>query len=337
MLTHIKQQAIDTLFKIAKALYEDLKKYSPEKLSQIVGIGSGDVIYRIDVEPEKIVEEFFNELSQETPFLGISEKTGKKIYGDTAQNKPKYFGIVDPIDGTRHLMYQLGDTAFSLIGLGKIKNENPTLGDIEFCAMLQIPNLDKKYIDLVIAEKGKETKIERYEVGTWEKIDEFKPTPTKAESIEHGFISFSSFFPPRKYLAEIADYLVEKLLGPPEKGKANLFFHEYVSNAGQFYNILLGKYRAVFDLRPLQEEVLKREGGELGLCAHPYDVCCALALKKAGCIITDGFGSEENFWNYPCDTTTNVHFMAFANKKIYEEITPLVVEAIEKLWLKKRK
>jgi hypothetical protein len=60
-------------------------------------------------------------------------------------------------------------------------------------------------------------------------------------------------------------------------------------------------------------------------------VCTALAAKQAGCIVTDGFGNEQNFWNYPCDTETDVHFMAFANKKLYEEIVPVVREAVERV------
>ena len=330
MLASLKQKVLDMLFEIAKATYEDLKKYTPEKLAQIAEQGSGDVVYKIDVKPEQIVEEYFNKLGEEIPLLGISEKTGTRIYGN---NEPEYFAIADPLDGTRHLMYQLQDTAFSLVGLGKVKeDETPKLEDIEFCAMLQVPNLDKKYIDLVIAEKGKRTKIERYETETWEKVETLKPTPSKASSIAHGFVAFTSFFPPREHLAKIADYVVEKVIGKIEKGKALVFFHEYISNAGQFYYLLTGRYRMVADLRPLQEEVLKKQGKELGLCAHPYDVCCALALKEAGCIITDGFGSEEGFWNYPCDTQTNVHFMAFANGKLYKEIAPIVVEAMEELW-----
>ncbi len=328
--TSMKQKAVNMLCEIAKVTYTDLKNYTTEKLSEIAEQGSGDVVYRIDVKPEYIVEKYFQKLGNETTLLGISEKTGAKIYGE---GDPKHFAIVDPLDGTRHVMYQLQDTAFSLVGLGKVKeSEYPKLGDINFCAMLQVPNLDKKYVDLVIAEKGKGTKIERYEVETWEKIETLKPTPSKAETIAHGFVAFTSFFPPRKYLTEIADYVVEKIIGPIEKGKAPVFFHEYISNAGQFYYLLTGKYRMVADLRPLQEEVLKKEGKELGLCAHPYDVCCALALKEAGCVITDGFGSEEGFWNYPCDTKTDVHFIAYANEKLYKEIAPVVVEAIEKLW-----
>lgn len=335
MLTKIKQQIIDTLFKIAQTSYEDLKKYSPKELSQIVEKGSGDVIYKVDDKPEQIVDKFFNELSQETSFLGISEKTGAKVYGS---DEPKYFIITDPLDGSRHQMYQLQDTAFSLMALGKLNNktQTPRLKNIEFCTMLQIPNSDKKYIDLVISEKEKGTKIERYEVDTWEKKKTLKPTPSKEETIENGFIGFTTFFYPRKYLAEICDYVIEKALPKIQKGIASVFFHEYISNAGQFYYLLTGKYRMIADLRPLQEKVLENQNKILsGRCAHPYDVCCALALKETNCVITDGFGNEENFWNYPCDTTTNVHFMAFANKKIYEEIAPLVVEAMEKLWWKK--
>ncbi len=328
MLTHLKQKAINMLFEIAKATYEDLKKYTPEKLSQVAEQGSGDVVYKIDVRPEQIVEKYFTEIGKEITILGISEKTGIRTYGD---GEPEYFGIVDPLDGTRHMMYQFQDTAFSLVGLSKVKGSHPKLGDIDFCAMLQVPNLDKKYVDLVVAEKDKPTKIERFETETWEKVKTLKPTPSKAESIKHGFVAFTSFFPPRKYLGEIADYVVEKTIGKIEKGKAPVFFHEYISNAGQFYYLLTGKYRMVADLRPLQDEKLRKEGKELGLCAHPYDVCTALAAKQAGCIVTDGFGSEQNFWNYPCDTETDVHFMAFANKKLYNEIAPVVREAIEKV------
>lgn len=81
-----------------------------------------------------------------------------------------------------------------------------------------------------------------------------------------------------------------------------------------------------------KEKKMKGEGKALGLCAHPYDVCTALALKETGAIITDGFGSEEGFWKYPCDAKTNVHFIAYANKKIRDKMEPAIQEAIENVW-----
>jgi len=327
MKSKLRKLSLNMLFEIVKSVYQDLKRCDIEELSKIVEQGCGDVVYKIDVRAENIVENTFKRIGDEVcPILGITEKTGKRVYGD---GEPEYFIIVDPIDGTRPLMYQL-HPAFSLVGIGKIiESRYPVLGDIEFCAMFQIPNLDKKYIDLVKAMKGKGTMMERYEVDTWKKIKTFRPTPSKAKSIEHGFIVISAPFSPREYLARVGDYIVKKVV---REGRARVFYDEYLSTAGQFYRLLLGKYRIVVDLRPLQEKLLKTKGGELGLCAHPYDVCCALSLKEVNCPITDGYGNEKDFWRFPCDAKTDVHYIAYANEILREKIEPIILEAISKIF-----
>jgi len=334
MLNLLKENFYKMGWDIVCAVIEEKKKHGIEELSRVAEQGSGDVSYNIDVKPDKIVESYFRKISEKVPIIGISEKTGTNTYG----KKPEYFVIVDPIDGSRHIAVD-DISAHTLIGIGKLKNSGePTLGDIELSMQFEIPTSRQYIMDVITAEKGKGAKIEGFKkIETqnktgFEKIYSTKPTPSKADGIEHGFFVFTDFFRPTTNIAQVRDYAFEKVLGPVKKGKADVFNFQCISNGGQFYRILTGKDRGVADLRPIQEELLKREGKALGLCAHPYDVCTALALKEAGTIITDGFGSEKGFWNNPCDTKTNVHFIVYANEKIRKKMEPAIQEAIEKVW-----
>ena len=76
--TSIEQKTIDMVFDIQKAAYDDLSRYTSQELSSVVEQGKGDVIYRIDVKPDRIVEEYFQRIGEEIPILGISEKDRNK-------------------------------------------------------------------------------------------------------------------------------------------------------------------------------------------------------------------------------------------------------------------
>lgn len=336
-LNLLKENFYNMGWEIVNAVLEEKKKHGIDELSRVAEQGSGDVIYKIDVKPDQIVERYFKKISKEVPIIGISEKTGTNFYGED----PEYFVIIDPIDGSRHIAVD-DISAHTLIGIGKLKNSNPKLGDIDLSMQIEIPTTRQYMMDVIIAEKGKGAQMEAFKKSEasgktgFEKVYATKPTPSKADGIEHGFFVFTDFFRPTSNIAQVRDYVFEKVLGPVKEGKADIFNFQYISNGGQFYRLLTGKDRGVADLRPIQEELLKREGKALGLCAHPYDVCTALALKESGAIITDGFGSESGFWNYPCDAKTNVHFIAYANKKIQKKMEPAIQEAIGNVWGIKR-
>src|SRR4029079_8749873 len=97
--------------------------------------------------------------------------------------------------------------------------------------------------------------------------------PSRARTIDQGFGGIGRFFPgARADLAAIDDEVVEAVLGPTVKGRALAFEDQYISNAGQLYELCMGDARWVADLRPLMEPLLAKRGRELGICSHPYDL-----------------------------------------------------------------
>ena len=80
------------------------------------------------------------------------------------------------------------------------------------------------------------------------------------------------------------------MLGPTVKGRALAFEDQYISNAGELYELAMGHDRWVAELRPLIEPMLARRGRALGICSHPYDLCTELIAREAGVLVTDPLG-----------------------------------------------
>ncbi len=70
------------------------------------------------------------------------------------------------------------------------------------------------------------------------------------------------------------------------------------------------------DLRPM---ILKREGIEMSLVCHPYDVCTALLLGEAGILFEKPGGGAVDV---RLDLTTPVAWVAYANEALAELARP---------------
>ena len=134
------------------------------------------------------------------------------------------------------------------------------------------------------------------------------------------------FFPgARDELAAIDEEIVRGALGPVEAGKAHCFEDQYLSTAGQLYELIMGHDRFVADLRPLVEAVLNRRGMPLGICCHPYDICTELIAKETGVIVTDEHGNELKA---PLRVEPDIAWAGYANDAIRREIEPLLHAAL---------
>ena len=134
------------------------------------------------------------------------------------------------------------------------------------------------------------------------------------------------FFPgARAELAAIDDEVVEAVLGPTVKGRALAFEDQYISNAGELYELAMGHDRWVAELRPLIEPMLAKRGRALGICSHPYDLCTELIAREAGVIVTDPSGGRLSA---PLDVFTDVAFVAYANEAIRSQVDPALRAAL---------
>jgi len=301
-----------------------------ERLSQVERDGSGDTIYAIDqVSESRLVELFEQNIAVIDPLLLIGEGIGEgavMLPLGAEEKQAVWRIIVDPLDGTRGLMYQKR-SAWILTGVAPNYGEETTLGQVQLAVQTEVPLIKQHLCDTMWATRGGGAYGERFNRVTGER-SQFTPQPSRANSIAHGFAMIARFFPgAREELAAIDEEIIMGALGPVRPGKAHCFEDQYICTAGQLYELMVGHDRFVADIRPLMEQVLSRRGLALGICCHPYDLCTELIAKEVGIIVTDMSGDPLN-----CRLTADedVAWAGYANEQIRQQIEPLLQKALRR-------
>ena len=307
------------------------EKSGPEKLSKVAHDGAGDTIYAIDRVSEELIVDFFKtEIVHIAPVIlvaeGISEN-GNVVLPEGAEEKDaEFIVIIDPIDGTREIMYQKR-SAWVLTGIAPNRGEHTTLQDIRFAVQTEIPTVKQHLSDTVYAFRGEGITARRYN----RLSGEYRPIhlrPSSEKSIRHGFAMISRFFNgARDILARIDEEIIGGIIGPGESGKAICFEDQYLSTGGQIHELVSGHYRFVADLRPLLGDILIERGLNRGLCCHPYDLCTELIARETGAIITDERGGPVQAL---LNVTENVSWVGYANNDIQKLIAPHLAGALKK-------
>jgi len=322
-LKHLHQQVRD-------AIVEACERARLEDLSAVAREEEGDTIYAIDrVSEELLVDLFEREIAVKAPIILIAEglSTGKMILPrDATEDDTTWRIIVDPIDGTRGLMYQKR-SAWILTGVAPNKGPATSLRDIEFAIQTEIPLLKQHLSDSACATKGEGVAAERFNRLTGQS-ESISLKPSTAKTIAHGYAQVSRFFPgARDELAAIDEELVLGALGPVQPGKAHCFEDQYASSAGQLYELMSGHDRFTADLRPLMNNVLAKRGVTLGICCHPYDVCTELIAREAGVIVTNARGQQLDA---VLSVEPDVSWIGYANDSIREQMQPLLLSALRR-------
>ena len=294
-------------------------------LSGVAREEEGDTIYAIDrVAEHVLVEEIGRTMaSRDAPIVLVAEGLpgGEVIVPEGGDRRAaRWVIIVDPIDGTRGLMYQKRP-AWILTGVAAGPGPR-TLADIELAVQTEIPLVKQHLSDEVCAVRGQGASALRFNRLTRESVP-LDLHPSTATTIAHGFAMISRFFPGnRAELAAIDDEVVEAVLGPPQPGKAQSFEDQYISTGGQLYELMAGHDRFVADLRPLFE---RRRPGGAALCCHPYDLCTELIARELGVSVTDERGQPLGA---PLDVTSDVGWVGYANRALKALIEPHLQRAL---------
>jgi fructose-1,6-bisphosphatase/inositol monophosphatase family enzyme len=290
------------------------EKQRPEDLAEIDRETVGDTIYAIDAVSDEALHVFIQENARKHSFTVVAE--GLESHSDESAATWKI--IVDPIDGTRGVMYQKR-SAWILTGVAPNRGSSTSLEDIVLAVQTEIPLVKQHLTDQLWALKGEGANAERENRFTGERV-QFGPRPSRARTIAHGFAMISRFFPgAREELAAIDDEIVTAALGPGQPNKAQCFEDQYISTGGQLYELLMGHDRFVADLRPLVNGS--------NLCCHPYDLCTALIARELGVIITDARGGTLGA---PLSVDADVAWAAYANDDIRQQIEPRLQQALRK-------
>jgi fructose-1,6-bisphosphatase/inositol monophosphatase family enzyme len=312
---------------IRDAVVAACERSAMDHLAAAVAQEGGDTIFAIDRVSEATLLEQFGALAREWSVVLVAEGLGADgrvvLPAATAAEAAELRVIVDPIDGTRGLMYQKRP-AWILTGIAPNHGEATNLSHIELAVQTEIPLVKQHLSDALWVLDGR-VAGERLNRVTGERTA-LAPHPSRATTIAQGYGGIARFFPSgRDVLAAIDDAVVERVLGAVAPGHAPAFEDQYISTGGQLYELMMGHDRWIADLRPLLDARLRASGRALGLTCHPYDICTESIARACGVAVTDARGEALAA---PLDVTSDVAWVGFANGAIQTQVWPALADAL---------
>lgn len=308
---------------------EGRRSLSTEALSSVASHSVADTIYAIDKFGEKAIREWFDtHWPRSEPVEVIMEGLEEPLCfpHKTPPANTKWKCLIDPIDGTRGIMYDKR-SAWALSGIAPQRGEATRLSDIIAAAMTELPTTKQWRADQVSATRGGGLVAEAFNVlaGSSSPVS---LAPSRASSFRHGFAWMAKFFPEGRALtAQIEEQLWSELVGIGRDASPTVFDDQYISSGGAFYELLAGHDRMVGDLRPL---VLPRLGLDASLVCHPYDVTGALLLLEMGVVYEHPL---DGFPDAPLDTTSAIAWVAYANTTLASIARPVLQRILRQMLL----
>jgi hypothetical protein len=301
-----------------------------EKLAAIVDVMAADTIYQIDRESEAVVFSWFDRCwPVAEPVELIMEGAPDGIPSTFPRGTPlaacRWTCIIDPIDGTRMLMYDKR-SAWTLAAIAPRRSHGTRLVDLEVAAMTELPCRKQWASDQISGVRGGGRRglvTERVDVRTGRRTA-VHLEPSEATDFRHAFASISRFFPAGKaLLAELEETLWAELHGKSSAAAALVFDDQYLASSGQLYELMAGHDRMLGDLRP---QVYQRLGLRQAIACHPYDLCTSFLLEEAGGVVESALGGPLDA---PLDTTTPVGWVGFANPTLARLVRPVLRRPIQ--------
>lgn len=312
-------------------LSRQLRGQSTEALSRVVGECPSDLIYHIDRSVEGVLlQGLVEELAPVLSFVLICEGIGESGHPltfpeGTPVDRCQARVIIDPIDGTRCIMYDKR-SAWILTGVALNRGDATSLRDIHVAVQTEVPTTRAALADSFWALRSGGVHGQTLNLITGD-IHPAHPRPSTAETIEGGFAMLVHFFPHgKRRLAEIEEEIITELLGREGARRAVVFDDQYLSTGGQLYELLVGHDRFNADLRGLLNDRLRREGQPTAMTCHPYDICTALILEEAGIAICHPDGRPLD---NPLSTTGEISWVGYANSTLRCTIEPVLHQRLK--------
>lgn len=294
-----------------------------EELAGVAEVTAADTIYRIDKVSEEAIIAWFTatwpaSLPAEVVMEGLEGCGPLTFPRGTAVDATRWKVIIDPIDGTRCIMYDKRP-AWALAAVAPQRGAATHLGDIVAATMTELPTSKQWRADQVSAVRGggrDGVVAEAVHVITGTRT-RLALRPSRARDLHHGFASLVKFFPDGKEVtARIEEALWRELGAAGSMANPLIFDDQYPSTGGQIHELVSGRDRVIADLRPL---VFAKIGLPASLTCHPYDICTALILAEAGGVVESPDGSPLCA---PLDTTTPVAWIGYANEGLAALVRP---------------
>ncbi len=315
--------------RVRDALIAARAEHSAESLAGVAEVTAADTIYTIDKVSEGAILEWF---AAEWPADSPVELVMEGAEGGDAHTFPRgtpaadaaYVCILDPIDGTRNLMYDKRP-AWMLSALAPQRSGGARLGDIVVAAMTELPTTKQWASDQISGVRGcgpQGLVTTRIDVRSGDRTP-LAVRPSQAADFKHGFASIARFFPEGKsLLARVEEGLWDELYGLGKTASPLVFDDQYMTTGGQIHELLVGHDRMIGDLRPLAYRTI---GFDSALVCHPYDICTSMLLVEAGGLVEDPFGKPLDV---PLDTTSPVAWMGYANTALAGQVRPILQRLI---------
>lgn len=298
----------------------------------------GDTIFAIDRHVEPAIEQAIAAWPAACfPLLLIAEgmgHDGRRVFAAPGPAQPhasapgasaallRWRLIIDPIDGTRNIMYDKR-SAWFIAAVAPDRGEATSVADAIASAVVELPTSKAGFADAFWAAAGASAGGRRVDLRSGEAAD-LRLRPSAAPTLRNGFAQVSNFFPGTKILAsDLMERIVLATLGQVEPGSASVFDDQYITTAGQMVELMAGHDRFCCDLRPLFYRIVSRQTGRTvrGLECHPYDVAGLLVAQRSGVILTDGLGGPLR---PPMDVESGVHWCGYANAALRDAIEPVI-------------
>ncbi len=300
-----------------------------KSFAKIAAVTAADTIYQVDKISEAAIFAWFERhwpraWPVQLVMEGIEDGEDVTFPRGTPVPKTMFKCILDPIDGTRNLMYDKR-SAWALAALAPQRGTKTHLGDIVVAAMTELPTSKAWRSDQLSAVRGRGVVAEAHDLRTGRR-QPLALRPSRAKNFEHGFASIARFFPEGKALLGKLEEELWRDLGVLGKNGGQLVFDDqYISTGGQLYELAIGHDRMLGDLRPPAYAKLKF--GSASLCCHPYDICTALIVQEAGGIIET---PDRKPLRTPLDTTSPVAWMGYANPTLARTVRPVLRRLMRK-------
>ena len=297
----------------------------------VVGATAADTMYQVDrISDQALLSWFASEWPTHEPVELVTEGLDQVVVvpEGTDPDHIRWTCIVDPVDGTRGLMYDKR-SAWVLAAVAPHSVIGARLGDVVAAAMTEVPVVKQWGSDQVSGVRGcgrAGLVAERIDVFTGSR-SRLELCPSTATNLEHGWASFARFFPTGKTLmAAFEERLWTALYDHGRRSDVAIFDDQYLATGGQFYELLAGHDRMLGDLRPLAAVEL---GTPTAMACHPYDCCTAMLLTEAGCVVTTPWGAPLDV---PLDTLTPVSWIGYANEALAAQVQPIVTRLLEEMF-----
>lgn len=307
-----------------------------DEVTEVVGVGAGDLTFAIDVVAERAVERWFHRVAATGPVSLLTEDTGWQHRGPKASGGTEELPgfdhggpriALDPIDGTRNIMHDLR-SAWVVVSFARPGSGEPRFGDLEYGAISEIPDSRGAEVRELEAVAGCGARLRRLRITASGEECEESEGALRADGevrLDRGYFPFFGFHPSCRADVAALGFDVMGRVAASHSGLdlATMFDDHYISSGGQLALLALGGYRSIVDAR----ETLGKSTGRPSQTAKPYDMAgAALVAMEAGCVVVTPTGAPLDF---PLDVVTSTDFAGFHNRGTADAILPHLAAALE--------